>query len=1829
MHKIVLIILFFFWSLPSHAQNWVNSAGGNFNDESYDVEVDAAGNIYTTGYTTAASVFGPTISLTTNGYSDIYISKSDANGNFLWTEVFGGAKADRGYDLAVDSAGNIYVTGYYQGSATFGSTTLNSSGGSQDIFVLKLDNNGNVLWVKSEGGAEGDTGYGITFDNLGNVIVTGQFKGNAQIGLNNFSSAIDPNTGLPAYDIFISKYDSNGNDLWSIQGIAKYDDRGLALKVDQNNDIYVTGQFSDTLIIAGSQHNNTIYNAGMLIKLDPAGNEIWFKRLGAIQTLVYDLEVDNTGDVYITGDFLGQMIIIGSSGNSFLNGNYTYRIFLIKFNPAGEVIWMREDDSNSEISAKAITLDANQDIYISGTFKCVMDEYADSLGSGLFNSVGYNDIFITKYSNTGTQQWMKQYGGPLDDYCSGIAISQVDNPVISGGYTEYFNYPIGLNFTSFSSSINNIFPPYSWNTTCTVSGYMYLNAVGVKDIVIAKPVDLTIPHYYYYENTACYNDNIPCISPLCPDSLTFCGLGVLGDTTNTAGNGFYQENYNAYPTNYHHGPFFNFLWSNGDTTSYTYTFVTTSGYYWVNTDRIDGCLTKNDTVFVTINPIPQMPHLTDDHGFNNQSYPNGTYPYLSYNDINMCYPDTAITWFGDLDTTYSITYTTPLGTIFTDSLPHQIYEPNLYTVLIADTNSCTNLAKFNLIYEYAPMDTIVPYILQLEDTICLGDRVNYVIADSLTNPTGSFTPFCDTSVYSQNWNIISPGNYPDTCLNGYFYPTTTGWYTINSEFVIGYNNLCGIDTTHYFVQDSFYIVVNPKPDVTITLGGDALLCPGDTVNIWTDTVVTGFSWSGPGILTINATGDTIFANQQGWYSYSGTLIDSTTGCSNSIYETFNITVKPSPTIISNVPDNIICPGDSILLTCLQVGVAYDWIGPQGNSIGSNQTIWVNVPGFYNCVLTDFDGCVLTSNTIELKEYNTPYLLADPGTELCHTGAIVLTAIYSGSPTFQWLPPINSTSPSVIVNLPGTYYLEVTQCGFTVTDSITITLANITAEITPLTDTIICPGDTAILMANSGMGGYEWSPILFFGQILQTTDTGDYYVTVTDGTSGCTAVSDTIHIGFHPGGIPPNVGNQIICYGDTTSLVNLNSGLTTNWYVDSITSIPFSTSDTIYLFNIINDTTIYVENFDTNCTSIRIPVTISISQASITPIINGNNSICPGDSIWLSTPIISNGIYNWSGPNGFTSNQNPIIILNVDASDAGVYTLSVSDNICASEDTSITITILPQPQITINAPDTIWKCYSDSIIISATGNYQNIIWNTGSIFDSTVAFFTGLYYAIATGGNGCTISSDTTYVMNFAIQTPQLTDTTICFGDSIELSSLNNLVLNWYDTTFSLITIDSIYQTPALYNSTYYITTYTDSNGCESPSQIVNVFVIPANGSPNIFGDTTICEGQSLFLYTDNLSGATYQWSNSSGNLSNSYSYFNPSVMLSDSGLYTLTVGGIPCISLQGSVYVTVIPTPPPPIILGDTVYCSNDTLLLYTSNFGDTIIWIDSQFNTYYQDSLLFTNLSILDSGVYYLTVQDSNGCFSLPDTINITVLEAPTIPNIYVNNTYCNGDSLNISTDSIQGLSYQWNGPNSFISSIYNNWIMNIDTNNSGVYNLTVTDTNSCSANNSSTIQVYSYPTINLGPDTFICIDSLPQYVLEIDSSFVSYLWQDGTSNYYYNILDSGLYYVTVSYGGGCTTTDSIYVQTDSCIIQPIPSIFTPNGDGINDFFVIENIEYFPNSRLEIFTRWGNMIYSSNNYQNDWDGDNHSSGTYYYVFYPNDPSGKMNIYKGFLTLIR
>lgn len=1819
----LLPILFLFASIKIvYTQSFLKSYGGLYNDEALDVETDAAGNIYTTGYITSSASYGFSSNVNTNGYSDVFVTKSDPNGNVIWVKVFGGPQADRGYDIELDGAGNIYVTGYFMGNANFDGINISANAGSRDAFVMKLDNNGVIQWVNNDGGPEGDTGYGVNVDGNGNVIYTGQFKGQGNIAGSIYNSALDPNTGLPSYDVFIAKYDANGTPLWSHQAIAPFDDRGLSVAIDANNKIYVSGQFSDTLTVAGYTQNNTVFNAGFVIKFDDAGTLEFFQRLSAYQTLINDIMVNANNDLYLTGDFLGQMIILDQNGYNYITGNYTYRIFVIKMDDHGNLIWAEADGSDSEISSQAIAIDGNDDTYITGMFKCMFNDYNDTTAEeGLFNSVGFRDIFLAKYSSSGDRLYQAHYGGPRDDYAGGIAINQVDHPIIAGGFDEYFSFPANgsLPLTTHQS--------FETNSFCTGQNYVLTHAEGARDIFVGDILNTTFPNYYYYNSSSCYDTLTPCVGwGGCQDTLEFCDEGALFSNTYTNGNGVYEPNKPLHLWG-HIGPFFNRSWSNGDTVQQTT--INSTGWYTCELSRIDGCESYMDSTYVIIHPIPDLPAMNDSVGFNNNTFP-------AYNTINVCYPDSAYIWPSFVDTNTIVAITLPNGITYTDSLPHGTNVEGTIEVLVTDTNGCSLYDDYELeVHTPFVLDTIVPYLTLIDPVdnndsinICLGDEITVVLMDSLTNPTGNLnSPYCGI-ITTEIWSTSGLTNHPSNdsipqCPESIIYPTTSGWYHFNLDIALGYDNYCGIDTTWYEASDSFYVHVDSLPEFSLNMFGNLQICPGDTTSLWVDTTITGFTWSGPSILSTSTNGDLIIVNAIGNYTYGGVFTDPLTGCTANISESSQVVHKDDPEIISNVPDNIICPNDSILLTCITPAATYDWIGPFGNSIGNSSTIWASVPGYYHCVIVDNDSCVLTSNTIEIKEYNTPFLIAEPGTELCHSGNIELTIIHTGSPVFNWLPPVSSTSSSIVVSDPGTYICEISQCGFTITDSIVITQSTISANITVLPDTIICPGDTVNLIANSGMSSYEWSNGSAGQQALITQD-GAYAVTVYDN-SGCSATSDSVYIYFHPGSGPPEVVDTTICLGDTLELFNSN-GQYTEWFASASDTIPVDTGAYFIMNNITSDTSIYVSSSNGICTTSLLEVNISVSQVSIPSTIAGDSVYCHMDTIALTGPNIPGAVYNWTNPNGINSSNPYYIIANASQNDTGYYHLNISDQFCSQTLDSFYVDVYQANPFNLSVTDTVYKCTLDTIAITSSIG-DTVLWQPSGTSDISIDIANpSQVWATSIDLNGCTSFSDTITVLNYNVQMPTITGpSTLCFGDTAVISSINGDSLYWYSTDSSLITFGQDLIVGPLSTDTAFLGVYIDSNGCIAPSVAHLITVIPANGAPNIYGDTVLCEGEILNLSTDIISGATYNWSAPSiPTTSNTNIFTYGPVAPSMSGQVQLTVNGNGCITSPATVNITVNPLPAAAIISGDTLYCDGDSLNI-NANHAD-VYWLDGFGNLLDSGQVLsIPNLSIMHTGTYYATSFDPlTGCIGLPSPVNIYVNPTPLANNVYPGTAFCLGaDAYLYSGNSSDSLIWTTPiGSNYYGDTLELNGVNGSD---SGLYYVETINSFGCSTLDSILVQPDSIPLVNLGPDLILCDDST--HTINLDPNLSTIIWQDGSALSSYIISDSGQYYVDVYSSGGCHASDTIEVQLVNCAVH-IPNIITANSDGVNDYLIIENLS--SDNYIVIYNRWGRIMFETEDYQNDWSGQNCEPGVYYYILFPYGRSGNNpEVRKGFIELIK
>ena len=235
--------------------SWATSIGGTNSDYGYDIATDSNGNVYVTGRYSGTVTIGST-TLNSAGSSDAFVAKYNTSGTVQWAMSIGGTSSDYGQAIATDSAGNVYVTGYYSGSVTIGSTTLNSAG-STDAFVAKYNTSGTVQWAMSIGGTSPDYGYGIATDSGGNVYVTGYYRGSVTIGSTTLNSVGGSN------DTFVVKYSPP---------IALH----INKSVDVTGDINFTGNLTQ---------NGSAYGGG------GSGSSLWTESSGDIQRSSGNVEV--------------------------------------------------------------------------------------------------------------------------------------------------------------------------------------------------------------------------------------------------------------------------------------------------------------------------------------------------------------------------------------------------------------------------------------------------------------------------------------------------------------------------------------------------------------------------------------------------------------------------------------------------------------------------------------------------------------------------------------------------------------------------------------------------------------------------------------------------------------------------------------------------------------------------------------------------------------------------------------------------------------------------------------------------------------------------------------------------------------------------------------------------------------------------------------------------------------------------------------------------------------------------------------------------------------------------------------------------------------------------------------------------------------------------------------------------------------------------------------------------------------------------------------------------------------------------------------------------
>ena len=368
---------------PTGKLIWAKAIGDFRYQGSNALTLDASGNIYVTGIFFGTTDFdpGPGIAnLVSAGNEDIFVCKYDNTGNFIWAKKFGGPTNDFCNSVKLDAVGNIYINGYFENTADFdpGPGVFNLvSAGATDIFVCKLNNDGNLLWAKKIGGPSSDVAFDIDLDAQNNVYSTGFFWAMVDF---------DPGSGFfnltsAAFgDGFILKLNSNGGfiNAASLGGNSRV--RCSSLKLDKTGHVYVTGHFdgeadfdpgSGSFLLNSPDVDDDDIFIG---KYDLNLNLVWVKQIGGPSyQKVFDIETDASDNIYTTGHYNGTADFDPGPAEQKLTATGDPDIFVLKLNAAGEFVWVTQATGSFFGSGYSLKIDKLDNIYVGGTFEGTKD----------------------------------------------------------------------------------------------------------------------------------------------------------------------------------------------------------------------------------------------------------------------------------------------------------------------------------------------------------------------------------------------------------------------------------------------------------------------------------------------------------------------------------------------------------------------------------------------------------------------------------------------------------------------------------------------------------------------------------------------------------------------------------------------------------------------------------------------------------------------------------------------------------------------------------------------------------------------------------------------------------------------------------------------------------------------------------------------------------------------------------------------------------------------------------------------------------------------------------------------------------------------------------------------------------------------------------------------------------------------------------------------------------------------------------------------------------------------------------------------------------------
>jgi hypothetical protein len=426
----------------SEELRWINTYNSMWSNIGTDILVDEDGSIYHCGEFSATVDFDPTNGVhneTAGASFNIFIQKLDSFGNLMWVETIGGTDWENANAMVVDQNGELVVTGFFSGEVEFelvsGDTAIVASG-DRDFFILKMDSNGQIIWVRTFGGTNIDSGGSLVCDNENNIYVTGSYSGWVDL---------DPGPQFAYHnsngvgDCMLMKLSPEGEMTWvnSLGGTGN--DYGMQIDIYADTALYLVGYFEDVVDFDTGLGTDIVQSSGsrdaFLQRLDTAGNVIWTRTFGCIgEDRNLGVDITESGEIVVTGIFSDTVYVVGDTASIELISNGGADFFVNKYDQTGELIWAKSFGGSGHDSGYDIVLTEDGHPIVVGVFSDTI-VFGGLVAQSLL-SQGELDIFLLELNANGTAMWSKGFGGADNDGQPAVELDGQGNVLLNGYYSE-------------------------------------------------------------------------------------------------------------------------------------------------------------------------------------------------------------------------------------------------------------------------------------------------------------------------------------------------------------------------------------------------------------------------------------------------------------------------------------------------------------------------------------------------------------------------------------------------------------------------------------------------------------------------------------------------------------------------------------------------------------------------------------------------------------------------------------------------------------------------------------------------------------------------------------------------------------------------------------------------------------------------------------------------------------------------------------------------------------------------------------------------------------------------------------------------------------------------------------------------------------------------------------------------------------------------------------------------------------------------------------------------------------------------------------------------